>query len=122
MTLDISPTTDDRLAEILSDDAVAFVSELHERFGTTRNQLLQARAERGAPSDFLAETREIREDTSWSVRRPRADYEDRRVEITHEGERVVGQDPREAVVGGRGDVQRHGRLPRIEWSSKVMGW
>jgi malate synthase len=82
VTLDIAPTTDDRLAEILSDDALAFVSELHQRFGATRNQLLQARAERGAPSDFLDETREIREDSSWSVRPPRADYEDRRVEIT----------------------------------------
>ena len=81
MTLDIAPT-DDRLAEILSDDALAFVGELHGRFGHRRNQILQARAERGAPSGFLEETREIREDTSWRVVPPRADYEDRRAEIT----------------------------------------
>jgi malate synthase len=81
VTLDIAPT-DDRLAEILSDDALAFVAELHGRFGARRNELLQARSERGAPSGFLDETREIREDTSWSVVPPRADYEDRRVEIT----------------------------------------
>ena len=49
MTLDIAPTTDDRLAEILSDDALAFVGELHGRFGARRHQLLQARSERGAP-------------------------------------------------------------------------
>jgi malate synthase len=81
VTLDIAPT-DERLAEILSDDAVSFVGELHGRFGHRRNQLLQARAERGAPTGFLEESREIREDTSWKVPAPRADYEDRRVEIT----------------------------------------
>jgi malate synthase len=81
VTLDISPT-DERLAEILSDDALSFVGELHGRFGHRRNELLQARAERGAPSGFLDETREIREEQSWTVALPRADYEDRRVEIT----------------------------------------
>ncbi len=40
MSLDIAPTTDDRLAEILSDDALAFVGELHRRFGARRNELL----------------------------------------------------------------------------------
>ena len=83
MSLDIAPTQDDRLAEeILSDDALAFVGELQGRFGARRNELLQARHERGAPSGFLDETREIREDTSWQVAPPRPDYEDRRVEIT----------------------------------------
>ncbi len=81
MTLDIAPTQDDRLAEILSDDALAFVGDLHQRFGGRRNQLLQARAERGAPSGFLEETKEIREG-DWHVTPPRADYEDRRAEIT----------------------------------------
>jgi malate synthase len=82
VSLDIAPTADERLAEILSDDALAFVADLHGRFGARRNQLLQARHERGAPSGFLEETREIREDSSWSAAAPRADYEDRRVEIT----------------------------------------
>jgi malate synthase len=82
VSLDIAPTADERLAEILSDDALGFVAELHGRFGARRNELLQARHERGAPSGFLEETREIREDSSWSVASPRADYEDRRVEIT----------------------------------------
>ena len=83
MSLDIAPTQDDRLAEeILSDDALAFVGELHGRFGARRQELLQARSERGAPSGFLEETREIREDSSWSVPAPRDDYADRRVEIT----------------------------------------
>jgi len=83
VSLDIAPTQDDRLAEeILSDDALAFVGELHGRFGARRHELLQARSERGAPSGFLEETREIREDSSWSVPAPRDDYADRRVEIT----------------------------------------
>ena len=82
MTLDIAATADDRLAGILSDDALSFVGDLHGCFGHRRNQLLQARAERGAPSGFLDETREVREDTSWKVAPPRADYEDRRAEIT----------------------------------------
>ena len=34
MTLDIAPT-DDRLAEILSDDALAFVGELHGRWSSS---------------------------------------------------------------------------------------
>jgi malate synthase len=80
--VEIAPTRDDRLAAVLSDDAVAFVEELHARFGARRNELLQARWERGAPSGFLEETREIREDASWKVAAPRADYADRRVEIT----------------------------------------
>ena len=78
-SLDVAPTTDD---QVLTDGALAFVGELHERFGSTRSELLQARSERGAPRDFLEETRAIREDASWRVAEPRADYEDRRVEIT----------------------------------------
>jgi malate synthase len=82
VTLDIAPTKDERLAGILSDDALAFLGELHGRFGPRRHELLQARAERGAPSGFLEETREIREDSSWHVPPPREDYADRRAEIT----------------------------------------
>jgi malate synthase len=81
VTLDIAPTQGDRLAEILTDDALAFVGDLHGRFGARRNQLLQARSERSAPSGFLEETREIRE-SDWQVAPPRDDYADRRVEIT----------------------------------------
>jgi malate synthase len=82
VSLDIAPPADERLAEILSDEALGFVGELHGRFGARRLEMLQARHERGAPSGFLEETREIREDSGWQVAPPRADYEDRRVEIT----------------------------------------
>jgi malate synthase len=66
----------------LTADAIAFLGELHERFGARRLELLQARSERGAPSGFLPETRAIREDADWRVQPPRDDYADRRVEIT----------------------------------------
>ncbi|HEY5333614.1 MAG TPA: hypothetical protein VIJ21_08720, partial [Solirubrobacterales bacterium] len=74
--------------EILSADALAFLAELHGRFDARRRELLTARRERraalaaGGRLDFLPETREIREDSSWRVAAPRQDYIDRRVEIT----------------------------------------
>jgi malate synthase len=71
----------DGLETILSDDALAFVGELQERFGARRAELLQARAERGAPTGFLEETEDIRRG-DWQVPPPRPDYENRRVEIT----------------------------------------
>jgi malate synthase len=80
-TVQAAAPPDDQLAEILSKDALDFVAELHGRFGDRRQELLQARAERGAPTGFLEETREIR-DGDWQVPPPRPDYEDRRVEIT----------------------------------------
>jgi malate synthase len=73
--------------EILSPDALAFVAELHRRFGVTRRELLAARVERqeridaGELPDFLPETREIRE-SDWRVAPVPADLQDRRVEIT----------------------------------------
>jgi malate synthase len=80
-SLQLAPTGDPRLDAILSPDAVAFVAELHERFGGRRADLLAARAHRPAPADFLPETAEIRAG-DWQVAPPRADYADRRVEIT----------------------------------------
>jgi len=87
-TVEAAPLQDDRVREeILTDEALAFVAELHERFGARRKELLAARRERaaglarGGTLDFLPETREIRED-GWSVAAPPGDYLDRRVEIT----------------------------------------
>jgi malate synthase len=81
MSVQTAPPPADRTEEILSTDALAFVEELHGRFGQRRSDLLQAREERPAPSGFLEETREIREG-DWQVPPPRDDYADRRVEIT----------------------------------------
>ncbi|MGH2937188.1 MAG: malate synthase A [Solirubrobacterales bacterium] len=85
LEVDAAPAAD--LEAILSPDAVAFLSELHGRFGSRRADLLSARRERraawkdGEALDFLPETAGIRED-DWTVAPPRADYADRRVEIT----------------------------------------
>jgi malate synthase len=118
VTLDIAPTQDDRLVEILSDDALSFVGELHSRFGARRNQLLQARAERGAPDGFLEETRELREG-SWRVAPPRSDYEDRRVEIT-------GPTDRKLVInalnsGARGFMADFEDANSPTWQNQISG-
>jgi malate synthase len=82
------------MTEILSDEAVAFVADLHRRFAPRRNELLARRAERRAEIartgrlDFLPETAEIRE-SDWTVPPPPADLTDRRVEITGPTERKM---------------------------------
>ena len=73
--------------EILTPEALAFVEELHRRFGSTRESLLAKREERRATAartgrlDFLAETQEIR-DADWTVAPTPDALNDRRVEIT----------------------------------------
>jgi malate synthase len=81
MSVQTAPPPAERTEEILSDDALAFLAELHGRFGARRLELLQAREQRQPPSGFLDETREIREG-DWQVAPVREDYADRRVEIT----------------------------------------
>jgi malate synthase len=72
---------------VLTDDALAFVGALHERFEPRRRELLALRAQRrariaaGETLDFLEETRSIREG-DWQVAPAPTDYRDRRVEIT----------------------------------------
>jgi malate synthase len=84
----------DRFDEVLTPEAVAFVVDLQKTFGATREQLLARRQQRRQQAadtgrlDFLEETREIREDTSWRVA-PLADLTDRRVEITGPTERKM---------------------------------
>src|SRR3954451_21651137 len=81
MSVQTAPPPAERTEEILSGDALAFLAELHGRFGARRLELLRARERREPPSGFLEETREIREG-DWVVPPPRSDYADRRVEIT----------------------------------------
>ena len=76
-----------RSAEILTQESLAFLADLHVAFNTTRKQLLTQRAERqarfdaGELPDFLAETKPVREG-DWRVAPVPADLLDRRVEIT----------------------------------------
>ncbi|MGI8705051.1 MAG: malate synthase A [Sphingomicrobium sp.] len=74
-------------AEVLTDDALGFVAELHERYDLRRLALLETRLERqarfdaGELPDFRDDTRDIR-DSEWAVSPAPADLRDRRVEIT----------------------------------------
>ncbi|MCZ7434303.1 malate synthase A [Streptomyces sp. WMMC1477] len=76
-----------RQDEVLTEAALAFVAELHERFTARRDELLARRAERRAEIartstlDFLPETAHVR-DGDWQVAPAPAALEDRRVEIT----------------------------------------
>jgi malate synthase len=76
-----------RLAEILTPEAVAFVTGLQRAFNARRKELLAARAARQARLDagerpnFLPETKTVRE-SAWTVAPLPADLLDRRVEIT----------------------------------------
>src|SRR3954468_12381408 len=84
----------DRYDEVLTPDALAFVADLQRRFGPTREDLLARRSQRREQAaktgklDFLDETKDVREDTSWQVA-PLADLQDRRVEITGPTERKM---------------------------------
>ncbi|MEU2296175.1 malate synthase A [Streptomyces antibioticus] len=77
-----------RQEEVLTEEALAFVAELHRRFTPRRDELLARRAERRAEIartstlDFLPETAAIRADDSWRVAPSPAALNDRRVEIT----------------------------------------
>ncbi|MDP9395388.1 MAG: malate synthase A [Actinomycetota bacterium] len=73
--------------EVLTDEALAFVLDLHDRFAQRRDELLAVRQERRARIareglDFLDDTRDVREDPDWRVAPAPADLTDRRVEIT----------------------------------------
>ncbi|WP_406705375.1 malate synthase A [Streptomyces albidoflavus] len=86
VTIDAEPLP--RQEEVLTDEALAFLGELHHRFTPRRNELLARRGERRAEIartstlDFLPETAAVREDDSWRVAEAPPALTDRRVEIT----------------------------------------
>jgi len=77
----------ERYDEVLTEDALGLLAELHRTFDARRRSLLAERAERdarlaaGGTLDFLAETKAVRED-DWRVADPAPGLLDRRVEIT----------------------------------------
>ncbi|MGI8393590.1 malate synthase A [Leucobacter sp. W1038] len=77
-----------RSDEILTAEALQFLTELHHRFAGSRHDRLADRQRRrfeignGRDPEFREETRAIREDKSWKVVGPGPGLEDRRVEIT----------------------------------------
>ncbi len=86
--VEITGPLNERFDEILTEDALALVAELHRTFEPRRQELLAARTAReaqiaaGEDLDFLPETKHIREDGSWQVAPPAPGITDRRVEIT----------------------------------------
>ncbi|GAA1681723.1 malate synthase A [Microbacterium lacus] len=77
-----------RYDEILTPEALAFVAELHQRFGGRRHDRLADRMRRrfeignGHDPRFRDDTAHIREDAEWRVAGAGPGLEDRRVEIT----------------------------------------
>ena len=75
-------------AQILTPEAIKFLTVLHRNVETERQERLKARAVRqveldgGKTLDFLPQTRHIREDPAWRCAPPSPGLRDRRVEIT----------------------------------------
>jgi malate synthase len=80
---------------VLTDEALAFVTELHRDLNPERIRLLREREKRmerlaaGEMPDFLPETADMRADPGWRVAPAPADLQDRRVEITGPVERKM---------------------------------
>lgn len=80
--------------QILTPEAVEFLTELVSRFTPARNKLLAARLQQqqaiddGQLPDFISETASIR-NSDWTIRGIPADLQDRRVEITGPVERKM---------------------------------
>ena len=86
-TLEVKGQISEGFAEILTEDALQFVSKLHKHFNPTRVKLLenrknrQAELDQGVKPDFLADTEVVR-NGNWKIAPVPADLQDRRVEIT----------------------------------------
>lgn len=86
--LHITGPLNDRFDEILTPEAIAFLSELHHRFASRRHDRLADRMRRrfeigsGHDPRFRDDTRHIRDDADWRVAGAGPGLEDRRVEIT----------------------------------------
>ena len=86
--LEITADGGDRYAEILTPEALHFLTRLHDQFAGRRQERLAARMhqrkaiDNGRNLKFLPETSAIREDPSWRVAGAGPGLEDRRVEIT----------------------------------------
>ncbi|KZM76988.1 malate synthase A [Cellulosimicrobium sp. I38E] len=86
----VTGTLGERYREILTPEALDFLTLLHDRFVARRHELLMDRQQRrqdvadGIDPDFRAATRPVRDDPSWRVAGSAGapGLEDRRVEIT----------------------------------------
>src|SRR5688572_33332536 len=87
MAVEVRGPVEGRFSEVLTPEALEFISELHRQFNPRRKELLQRRDERmarfnaGEKPAFLPETQSVREG-DWKVSPVPDDLQDRRVEIT----------------------------------------
>ncbi|WEK12523.1 MAG: malate synthase A [Candidatus Microbacterium phytovorans] len=87
-SIDVTGPLGERYDEILTTEALAFLTELHHRFSGRRHDRLADRMRRrfeignGHDPQFRDDTVHIRHDPSWRVAGPGPGLEDRRVEIT----------------------------------------
>jgi malate synthase len=87
-TIDIRGPLRERYEEILTPEALDFLTQLHDRFAGRRHDQLAARMRvrydlgNGRNLRFLPETAHIRQDREWRVAGAGPGLEDRRVEIT----------------------------------------
>jgi malate synthase len=92
--IDIKAPIHDGFETVLSDDALTFVADLHQRFDERRRELLSRRADRrkriaaGEMLDFLPDTHDVRQG-DWQVAPAPPPLQDRRVEITGPTERKM---------------------------------
>jgi malate synthase len=93
--IQINAPIPDNYKEILSDDAVDFLTSLHHRFNTQRLDLLKQRSLRqeqlnaGQMPHFLNETKHIRDEKTWKITHTPASLQERKVEITGPVERKM---------------------------------
>ena len=92
--LNFSKETTEHYPEILTGEAMTFLSLLHEKFNKKRLELLterekqQALFDKGALPHFPVETKSIREGI-WEAAQTPDDLMDRRVEITGPVDRIL---------------------------------
>jgi malate synthase len=86
--IEVLASGDDRFDNILTPEALRFLTRLHDAFAGRRHDRLAARMQQRSAIDngrdlrFLAETRAVREEPTWRVAGAGPGLEDRRVEIT----------------------------------------
>src|ERR1700712_2061431 len=86
--IEILGDLDDRFDEILTPDALHFLTRLHDTFAGRRHDRLAARMherkaiDNGRDLRFLDSTSAIRDEPTWRVAGPGPGLTDRRVEIT----------------------------------------
>jgi malate synthase len=86
--IDVLAESEDRFDDILTPEALRFLTRLHDAFAGRRADRLSARMDRRRAVDngrdfrFLSETASIREEPTWRVAGAGPGLEDRRVEIT----------------------------------------